>query len=114
MVVKTGEKLHVMYRSLHEKSTRRHFVGVVIAATNSLCRIEGFVFIYDEKKTEFIRKPECRTTIIDLAESGYIVNIIGADVELEAVRYKHIQGVGLVATDGKSFTLDINEFGGKG
>tara|TARA_R110002073_G_scaffold189837_1_gene348700 strand:- start:146 stop:394 length:249 start_codon:yes stop_codon:yes gene_type:complete len=75
MVIEVGGKLHIMYRSLYEKSTRRHFIGSVVAAKDSLCRIEGFVFIYDERKTEFVRKPELRTTIIDLAESGYIVNI---------------------------------------
>ena len=113
MVIEVGEKLHIMYRSLYEKSTRRHFIGSVVAANDALCRIEGYVFIYDEKKTEFVRKPELRTTIIDLAESGFIVNIISPDVELEVVRYRYAQDVGLIATDDKGFSLNINEFGSK-
>ena len=113
MVIKVGEKLHIMYRSLYENSTRRHFLGSVVTANDSLCKIEGYVFIYDEKKTEFIRKPELRTTIMDLAESGYIVNIIDSGVELENVRYRYTQDVGLVATDNKDFSLNINEFGSK-
>jgi hypothetical protein len=82
MVIEVGEKLHIMYRSLYEKSTRRHFIGIVVAANGALCRLEGFVFIYDEKKTDFIKKQEVRTTVIDVAESGYIVNVIDADVLL--------------------------------
>lgn len=56
MVIEAGEKLHIMYRSLYEKSTSRHFVGEVVAVKDSLCRLRGIVFIYDNKKTEFIRK----------------------------------------------------------
>lgn len=74
-----------MYRSLYEQSTRRHFIGSVLVASGALCRLEGFVFIYDEKKTEFIKKKERRTTVIDVAESGYIVNIIDPNVSLEEV-----------------------------
>lgn len=113
MVIDVGEKIHVMYRSLYEKSTRRHFIGVIVDAKDSLCRVEGFVFIYDDKKTEFFRKPELRTTIIDLAESGYIVNVISSDAVLESVCYSYVQNVGLVATDNKNFSLNINEFGAK-
>lgn len=113
MIIEAGEKLHIMYRALHKNSSRRHFIGSVAAAKDSLCRINGYVFIYDEKKTEFIRKPELRTTIMDLAGSGYIVNVIAADVELDSVRYRYVMDSGLVATDGKEFSLNINEFGAK-
>ncbi|WP_053981491.1 hypothetical protein [Marinagarivorans algicola] len=113
MIIAVGEKLHIMYRSLYEKSTRRHFMGEVVFAKDSLCRIEGYVFIYDDKKTEFLKKPELRTTIIDLAESGYIVNVISPNVNLIEVHYKYAQDIGLIATDGKSFSLNINEFGSK-
>ena len=113
LVIEVGEKLHIMYRSLYEKSTRRHFIGKVIAAKDALCRLEGFVFIYDERLTEFTRKQEMRTTIIDVAESSFIVNIINPDVVLEEVRYTYAQNIGLIATDDKDFSLNINEFGAK-
>ncbi len=113
MIINVGEKVHVMYRSLYEKSTRRHFIGEITAVQHAFCRLEGYVFIYDEKKTEFVKKPELRTTIIDAAESGLIVNLIDASVEVKEVYYKYVSGQGLVATDGKTFTLDINEFGSK-
>jgi len=113
MIIEVGEKIHVMYRSLYEKSTRRHLVGEVLYAKNALCRISGFVFIYDEKKTEFIKKTERRITIINAAESGYIVNIINPKADLESVHYSYSPDQGLIATDDKCFTLNINEFGSK-
>lgn len=105
--------MHVIYRALYENSTRRHFVGEVRAADGAVCRLEGFVFVYDPKSTSCARKPELRITIMDLSESGYIVNIIDKKVALEDIVYKYEQGVGLVATDGKGFALNINEFGVK-
>ena len=114
MIIEKGEKLHIIYRALFENSTRRHFLGEVLAAEGPVCRLEGFVFVYDQKTTEFMRKPERRVTIIDASESGYITNIIDQKVNLDNVIYKYAQGIGLIATDNKSFSLNINEFGAKG
>ena len=114
MVVGKGEKLHVMYRSFYEKSARRHFVGEVIEVLGAICRLEGYAFIFDDRKGEFSRKPEKRITIINVAESGYVSNVISPNVVISDVRYRYIQDVGLVATDGKEFTLNINEFGARG
>lgn len=113
MVIEPGEKIHVMYRALYENSTRRHFLGEVKIAEGPVCRLEGYVFVYDERSTEFLRKPEKRTTIIDLSESGYITNLIGQEVNLEKVIYSYARGVGLIATDNEGFSMNINEFGAK-
>jgi len=113
LIIEAGEKIHVVYRSMYEKSTRRHFVGTILAAEKALCRVQGYVFVYDDKKTEFVKKDGLRTTIFDLAESGYVVNIIDPSVELNDVHYRYMSGEGLMATDGKGFLLNINEFGSK-
>lgn len=114
MIVGKGEKLHVMYRSFYEKSARRHFVGEIVEVEGAICRLEGYAFIFDDRKSEFARKPDKRITIIDVAESGVISNVISPDVVIDEVRYRYVQDVGLVATDGKGFTLNINEFGARG
>jgi hypothetical protein len=111
MIIEKGEKVHIMYRALYENSTRRHFLGEVLAAEGSVCRLEGFVFAYDKKSTEFIRKPEKRITVIDISESGYIANVIGREVNPGDVNYKYAQGSGLIAADNKGLSLNINEFG---
>lgn len=113
MIIDVGEKVHVIYRANYESSVRRHFIGKILAADGALCRIEGYVFVRDPKTDVYTRKPEKRVTIIDLAESGYIVNVIDPDVDLDNVSYKYLENVGLAATDGKRFALNINEFGGK-
>jgi len=99
-----------VYRALLDISTRRYFLGEVLAAEGPVCRLEGFVFVYNQKTTEFIRKPEKRVTIIDVSESGYITNIIDKKVNPANFSYKYAKDIGLIATD-NSFSLNINEFG---
>jgi hypothetical protein len=113
MIINIGDKVHVAYRALYENSTRRHFIGEVTASEKSLCRLVGYAFVFDAKQGTFVRKPEKRTTIADLGESGYIANVIDDGVELDAVAYRYERGIGLVVGDSKTFTLDINEFGAK-
>ncbi len=113
MIIECGNKVHIIYRALYDSSIRRHFVGEVIAADGALCRLEGFAFVYDPKSTMYVKKPEKRTTIVDLGESGYIVNVIDSGVDLDRVIYKYVSDVGLVATDNEKFVLNINEFGAR-
>ncbi len=111
MLIEEGTKLHVIYRALFEKSTRRHFLGEVIKNEGVICLLQGYAFVYDPKLETYQRKPEKRITVIDLAESGYVVNLVATNVNLDDVTYKYRQETGMVATDGKDFSLDINEFG---
>ena len=65
---------------------------------------------------QYVRKPEQRVTVVDLADSGYVVNFIPVDIDLAKLSYKYIAQPSerkktLVVTDGDSFSLDINEFG---
>lgn len=111
MIIEKGEKVHVAYRALYDNSTRRHFLGEIIACDGAVCRIRGYAFVFDAKAGTFLRKPELRETIIDLAETGNVANVISRDVDLTNVIYRYERGTGLVATDDQSFTLNINEFG---
>lgn len=113
MIIEPGEKVHVVYRALYESSNRRHFLGEVKIANGTVCRIVGYAFVYDPKSTLFVKKENKRTTIIDLAESGYIVNMIDRNVDLDKMFYKYGTGAGLNVTDGKGYALNINEFGAR-
>jgi hypothetical protein len=113
MLIDIGEKIHIAYRMLHEKAIRRHFIGEVIASEGAICRMQGYVFVYDSSNNMFSRKAELRTTIIDLAESGYFVNIIQQNVDIDQIFYKYEKGSGVMATDGKGFELNVHEFGSK-
>jgi len=110
MIIENGEKVHVAYRALYDNSTRRHFLGEVVACDGAVCRLRGYAFVFDAKAGTFLRKPELRETIINLSESGNVANVLGRDVDVTSVIYRYERGAGLVATDDKSFMLNINEF----
>jgi hypothetical protein len=110
VLIDIGEKVHIITRRLFDENLRRHFVGEVIAAEGVIVRLEGYSFIYDDFKTQYLKSPEKRTSIFDLAESGYIINIIPKKVDIKKLEYKTIDRSYLVITDGE-FSLGINEFG---
>lgn len=111
MLIEPGEKIHVIMRRAFESQVRRHLAGEVIAASGSEVRVTGYVFVYDERSAQYVRKNHKRTTILDLASSGYIVNVIPQAIDLESVRYETIDRNELFFTDGKTYRLNINEFG---
>lgn len=111
MLIEIGEKVHIVTRRLFDESIRRHFVGEVVAADGVVARMEGYTFIYDAKKNQYIKAPGKQISIYDLSESAYIVNVISKEVDIEKLIYKTIDRVHLVITDEKSFSLGIHEFG---
>ena len=80
-------------------------------ANGSIERIEGYFMVFDKSKNTFIKNPIQRVTIMDLSSSGYWVNIIPKDVKLADLNYTYDSNNKLSLTDGKSFELNINEFG---
>ena len=97
-------------RRMYDGQLQRHFAGQVEAADGAVVRATGYIFIYDDDKAQYIKKTAKRTTILNLAESGYIVNFIPSTVNLDDLRYEVIDRTFLAFTDGKNFVLDINEF----
>ena len=55
------------------------------APTGSIVRLLGYTIIFDKTKCVFVKSREVRATIMDLAESGYIVNFIPDDVQRAVV-----------------------------
>ena len=111
MLIEPGEKIHVIMRRAFESQVRRHFAGEVVAANGIKVRATGYVFVYDDRAAKYERKELKRTTIFDLGESGYIVNVIPRTIDLEEVRYQSIDRGELFFTHGKGYRLNINEFG---
>ncbi len=109
MIISVGEKLHIILRRQFEGDVRRHFLGTVEAHEGAVIRAKGYTFIYNRAKTRFIRKPEIRYGIFDLASPGYIVNFIPEEVELENLTYQTTEEGYLVFTDNVNYNLDINE-----
>jgi len=110
MIIEKGEKIHIIARKLWENDHRRHFLGQVKRVEGSIARVEGYVFIFNPFKDEYIRRPELRVRVVDLAADRFVVNIIHPATVLENVRYEYSKERRLEVTDGEAFTLDINEY----
>jgi hypothetical protein len=113
MVISKGEKVHVIRRRNFADDFRRHFIGEVRECDGWVARVSGYVFIFDQVKGFYHKIGQKRTTIMDLSDSGFIVNIIPPETNVEHIAYKESDEQKLVVTDNKTFSLDINEFGFK-
>ncbi len=110
MVLKVGEKIHVIVRRKWEDDVRRHFVGEVAEAAENVARVKGYVFVFNPAKYEYVKRPEFRDRIVSLTDGGNIINIIPSTVDLDNVSYQMSKSNRLVFTAGE-YSLDINEFG---
>lgn len=110
MVLEIGERVHVIERRRFDTDLRRHFIGEVQGVEGGVMRVSGYTFVYDPGRTAYTRLNERRTRIISLESDGIIINVVSIDTNLDDVRYEEVEGR-LVATDGGSMRLDINEFG---
>lgn len=110
MVLTEGEQIHVMTRRLFDGDLRRHFAGKVIAVSGDLARVSGYVFVFDPTRNEYHRRRNVRTRILGLADAGLVIYVIPEDVVLDELTYVLNDQRQLVVTDGRSFSLNINEF----
>ncbi len=108
MILKKGEKIHVIHRRYFEKEARRHFVGTVEYYEAGVARVSGYVYTVDRAKYVFIRRPEKRIRIISLMSGDALVNVLPASVEVEKVVYK-LEGKAVRVTDGSGWYLDLSE-----
>lgn len=111
LVLSPGEKIHVIVRRKFEGDLRRHFIGEVLAVNETVARVEGYVFVVDNVTNQYLRRPDQRTRLIGLADAGYIINVLPAKTDLANAHYTQNKDGKLVVTDGKTFALDVNEFG---
>ena len=89
----------------------RHHRRTEVKATGEACmRLEGYVFVFDYGSSRFVKRPERRVRVFGLADSGSIINVIPTDLDLDALFYGTSTENHMMFTDGKSFSLDINEF----
>lgn len=110
-LLRPGEKIHVIHRRQFEKDARRHFVGEVESYEHGIARAAGYVFVVDDlNKHMFVKRPDRRTKLIPISSGAAIVNVIPQTADLEQVHYELKDGA-LYATDGKSWQIDVKEFG---
>jgi len=112
MILRSGEKIHVIHRRFYDKDTHRHFIGTVESYENGVARVVGHVYTVDTAKFQYIRRAEVRTRIISLISGDLLVNIIPPSVDLNKVSYKH-EKKSVRVTDGSDWFLDLSEFSWK-
>ena len=111
MILNEDEIIHIITRRRYADDVRRHFVGRVIEATDVSARVEGYAFVFDSNRNEYVKREHMRMRIIALADAGNIINVLPRSVELDDLKYAMSDRGKLVVTDGRSFSLDINECG---
>ena len=107
MILKPGEKVHVIHRQLYESDARRHFVGIVEACEGSLARVKGYLFATDMKSNQFVKRDSLRTRLIPLDAAGVIVNVLPEQVNVEKITYKYRGPGDILVTDGSEWHLDL-------
>jgi len=111
MILQKGEKVHIITRRNFETDVRRHFLGEVIDCVRDLIRVSGYSYVFDNSRNEYLKRNDLRVKIFGLGDSNIITNVLPQDALLENVVYTVSKDKRLVVTDGKTFSLDINEFG---
>ena len=111
MVLELGEKVHLIERRAFDGDLRRHFIGEVTYATDSVARLKGYVYVLDMATNEYIRRPQIRTRIVPMVDARIIINVLPANANIAKAIYTMDKDRHLCVTDSETFTLDINEFG---
>ena len=109
MILRSGEKVHVIHRRHYEKDAHRHFIGTVEDYEDGIARVIGHVFTVDTVKFQYIRRPEVRTRIISVVGGDLLINVIPPSVNLEKITYKH-EKKSVRVSDGSDWFLDLSEF----
>ena len=109
--IEVGSKLHIITRRRFENDVRRHFAGEVRAISDDLQEIQGYAFVFEPKTNEYVKRPELRTRIFSVAQEGYIVTKLPAEIDIGSLHYRLLDKR-LVVTNGDKFVLEFNEFGG--
>jgi hypothetical protein len=111
MILKVGEKIHVIVRRVFFQDIRRHFIGEVTDVTESLVRAEGHAYLYDTNTNLFVRKNYVQTRIISLVDAANIITVLPSTTNLKKIVYRHTEKKRMVLTDGEALSMDVNEFG---
>jgi len=110
MALENGEKVFIITRRFFQQDLRRHFVGEVLESTETVARVRGYAFVYDDTNGNFEKRDDVRTRIFSLTDAGYTIMLLPSGAILEDVRYQVDEGNRRMITDGKTFKMNITEF----
>ncbi len=108
-VLEREDKVLIITRRFFMDDVRRHFVGTVERYDPGAMRVRGYAFVYNADQGSFVKRKSQRTCIFPL-DNHLIMFVLPYDSDIGAMRYEAIDEGGLVATDGKHFKLELDEF----
>lgn len=111
MVLSKGEKVLIILRRTFEKDLRRHFIGEITESSESVIRVHGYTFMFDENTKEFMRRRKPQTNIFSLVDALNVVIMLPEDVIIEEIKYGLSEKAHRIITDGKDFSFRVSEFG---
>jgi hypothetical protein len=109
MILKQGEKVHIIHRRHYEKDHHRHFIGVVESYEDGVARVAGQVYTVDPVKLKFVKRPEKRTRLVSVVSGDVLLNVLPPKVDLEKITYTQDRKAVRV-TDGSDWFLDPSEY----
>lgn len=112
MLVDEGDKILASVRRLYEAEYPRFFVGVVEAATETVVRVLGTVYIWDPYRNAVVAREGRRRKLIPFASPHFIVHSLDRDVNLEAIAFKADTNGRIWLTDDDKPIMEIAERAG--
>ena len=109
-MIEPGTPIHVAERRHFDGDLRRHFVGEVLTMGANALTAGGWGFVYDVNRDRWERLPDRRARVVSLIDSRLLIRLLPTDVDVDEIHYTVEKGRHVV-TDGRSFSLDVNEFG---
>lgn len=110
MLLKRGDKVHVLIRRRFEKDIRRHMIGLVEDTSENSILVEGRKAIYNGATANYSILEDTTLQVVPIIDSGIILTVMPEEVELGDLYYETSPG-STVLTDGKNYRLRINEVG---
>jgi hypothetical protein len=107
MVLTEGSKVLACHRRLFDSDQPRYFVGEVVAATESVIKINGFSFVRDLGTGKYLRKEDLRTKIISLVAGSHILYELPGNVIVRSLKFTY-DGY-LTLADDLGFQMDLAE-----
>lgn len=104
MILKIGEKVHVLNRKQFEDDYTRHFIGVVEDCEGDLMRGVGFLFALECATNKYIKYPTPRTRIIHMGDN-VVVNVIPQHVDIDKITYTQAPNGDVIVSDGSEWSL---------
>lgn len=108
-VVEHGDPVLVITRRLFSSDARRHFVGRVERYDGHAVRVAGYVFVQSPDAKHFVKRKGQRTRVFSL-DNQVIMYVLPSDTDINAVHYDRTEEHGLIATDGKHFRIELDDY----